>query len=84
MALIVFRRPLDYEGRAATIAQVVIPIFSQKFPACSAVLLMTRPVAYSVIWTHVRTLLLSFFPFTTSTSQMDYILATSKTLFFSF
>ena len=56
-------RPLDAVRWAATIAQVVIPIFSQKLPACLAgLLLMMKSVGYSVILTNVRTLLLSFLP----------------------
>ena len=62
VALIVLSRPLDSVRWAATIAQVVIPIFSQKFPACLAGLLLMKPVGYSVILTNVRTLLLSFLP----------------------
>ena len=63
MALIniVLSRPLDSVRWAATIVQVVMPIFSQKFPACLAgLLLMMKPVVYSVILTNVRTLLLRF------------------------
>ena len=63
MALTVLSRPLDSVRWAATIAQVVTPILSQKFPACLAgLLLMMKPVGYSVILTNVRTLLLSFLP----------------------
>ena len=64
VALIVLSRPLDSVRWAAIIAQVVVPIFSQKFPACLAgLLLMMKSVGYSVILTNVRTLLLSFLPF---------------------
>lgn len=63
VALIVLSRPLDSVRWAAIIAQVVVPIFSQKFPACLAgLLLMMKSVGYSVILTNVRTLLLSFLP----------------------
>ena len=63
MALIKLSRPLDSVRWAATIVQVVVPIFSQKLPACLAgLLLMMKSVGYSVILTNVRTLLLSFLP----------------------
>lgn len=63
MALIELSRPLDSVRWAATIVQVVVPIFSQKLPACLAgLLLMMKSVGYSVILTNVRTLLLSFLP----------------------
>ena len=63
VALIVLSRPLDSVRWAAIIAQVVVPIFSQKLPACLAgLLLMMKSVGYSVILTNVRTLLLNFLP----------------------
>lgn len=40
VALIVLSRPLDSVRWAAIIAQVVVPIFSQKLPACLAGLLL--------------------------------------------
>lgn len=81
-------RPLDSVRWAAAIAQVVIPIFSQKFPACLAGSLMMK----CVILTNVRTLLLSFLSIhnlhiSNGLHQIwksCHILATSKTLFFSF